>query len=220
MIAIALLGLVAQGDDPKEDVYKRLALGDRVEISFRSGRTLIGKVVAPGQTREKVESVDFTKEKSLTIDVSVEYPGLNGTMTVRKDEIRALRILGELSERDRKNLEEQKRLLEEERKRAEEKPAPKPPPPAEKPATGEKPKEKDPAAEAEKKRQEDLRKGEALYLKFPPPAWGPDRNTAIRIRKMSGIVIPPIELEFHEGFDLWNLWRLKLEEDQKKSEKK
>ncbi len=217
MLGIALLGLLAQADDSKEAVYKRLALGDRVEITFRSGRTIAGKLVSSPQGRkaEKVESVDYTKEKSLTVDVSLEYPGLSGTMTVRKDEVRAIRILGELSEKDRKNLEEQKRLIEEERKKAEEKPpAPKPEP--EKPPAAEKPQEKDPAAEAETKKREDLKKGEALYAKYPPPDWGPDRNTAIRLKRLRGLVLPPIEKEFHEGFELWDLYRRTVAEAKKK----
>ena len=47
-----------------------------------------GKLVAPNP---KIVSVDYSKESSLTLDVSVEYPGLNGTLTVSRQEIRSLR---------------------------------------------------------------------------------------------------------------------------------
>jgi hypothetical protein len=204
MLTVAL-ALLAQAEEPKEEVYRRIGLGDRVEVTFNSGRTVIGTLVTPPQG-QKAESIDYAKEKSLTLDLGLEYPGLSGTLTVRKDEIRTIRTLRQLSEKDRKAAEEARRILEEARKAAE----------------AEKPKEKDKDAEAERKRkaQEDSKKGEALYRKFPPPDWGPDRAAAIRLKQLTGGALLPAEKEFLNGFELWDLYRRTAVEPKKKPDGK
>ncbi len=210
---LALAGFLAAGQETPDEVYKRLALGDRVEITLRSGATLTGKLVAPA--REAGEpaagALDFTKEKALSLDMSIEYPGLSGTMTVRKDQIKSLRKVQNLTPDQVRKLEEEKRKIEEDRK------APKPPPAAPPPAEAEKPKPSPkPSAEDEAKKKEDqLKKGAALYAKFPPSDWGPDRNAGIRLKLARSQALTPQEREFHEGFPLWDMHRQTLEKPKK-----
>lgn len=207
-VIAALVGLAAAAVQ-QEEMYKGLALGDRVEVTFASGSTITGKLAVPARApgEPPVESLDYLKEKSLTLDVSLEYPGLSGTMTVRKDQIKTLRRLDPLSEKDRKRLEEENRRLQEER--AKDKPAPPPAPP---PPAKQEPPKPDPAAEEAKKREERLKAGEALYKKFPPPDWDQTRENAIKLKLLRRQVPSLDEQEFHKGFELWDLYRRSLEE--------
>src|SRR5437773_4871684 len=87
---------LALSDVAQENPYKDLVLGDRVEITFHSGSTLQGTLVLkPGEP--KVDSVDYTTRSGLTLDVSSEYPGISGTMTVEKKEIKSVRALRALT---------------------------------------------------------------------------------------------------------------------------
>ena len=72
-VIAALVGLAAVSAG-QEDMYKGLALGDRVEVSFVSGSTITGKLVVPPRAPNEapVESIDYVKEKSLTLDLSLE----------------------------------------------------------------------------------------------------------------------------------------------------
>jgi hypothetical protein len=202
--ALALLAGTAFAQD---DVYKKLAVGDRVEITFLSGATLTGRLVAPPRAPgEKVEAPDYTRESALTLDVGTEYPGLNGTMTVRKSQLKSVRKLQNLDKKTLEEVERQKAILrkqqEEEAGRA------KPAPPAVEKPKPEEPKKPVPDPEAEKKKkEEELKKGLELFGKYPPPDWGPDRHTAIRLKILRGQVPTPGEREFYDGFALWQLGR-------------
>lgn len=207
-VIAALVGLAATAVQ-QEEMYQGLALGDRVEITFKSGSSITGKLAnAPRPPNEQPpDSVDYVKEKALTIDVSLEYPGLSGTMTVRKDQIKSLRRLDPLSEEDRKRLEEEKRRLEKELAKRNPAPAPAPAPPA-----AQEPPKPDPAAAEAKKREEQLKAGEALYKKFPPPDWDQTRENAIKLKLLRRQVPSLDEQEFHKSFELWDLYRRSLEE--------
>src|SRR5919201_955486 len=107
------LPLAAQDDD----VYKSLAIGDRVQVTFRSGGTIsgqlvinpIGRTVKPPKAGEPTdEKIDYAKENSLTVDLSWEYPGLNGTMTITKKEIKEVKKLQHLDKETLKRLADQK----------------------------------------------------------------------------------------------------------------
>jgi len=194
------LALVASDQDD----IKKLALGDRVEVTFPSGATLTGKVVADPGAKEKVESVDLGQRKAFTIDVSLEYPGLTGTMTILKSQIKAVRRIRNLDAKTLEEIERQRAILK--KQREEEAAKPKSPAPATEPAAPEPPKAPT-DAKAGQKKLEDLKKGQELYAKYPPPAWGPDRNTAIRLKIVRGQIPLPAEQEFHSGFSLWELGR-------------
>ncbi|HEX7901177.1 MAG TPA: hypothetical protein VF950_25690 [Planctomycetota bacterium] len=59
------------------------------------------------------EKVDYVKEQFLTLDVRLEYPGLNGTMSLSKKDIKEVRKLQKLDEATRKRLEEEHRKIKE-----------------------------------------------------------------------------------------------------------
>ena len=88
-LLLVLPFFVAAGQD---DAYRTLELGNRVQVTFRSGNTLTGNLIAvPKNPDEKITKVDYTKVLELMLDISWEYPGLNGTMTIPKDQNLILR---------------------------------------------------------------------------------------------------------------------------------
>jgi hypothetical protein len=195
---LALLLALAQDVTLKKDVsIKDVAVGDRVEVRFHSGNTISGIVVAPpGKTKE--EAVDLATQSSITLDVSMEYPGLNGTMTVLKKEIQKVTLLHQLDDKTRKSIEQMKKQLAQGN-------ATKPPPKAETPATpppAPEPPKPDPKPDDAK--PDDDQRGKDLFAKFPPPEWGPDRLNAIRVKRARGVVPSLDEQEFEKGFPLWD----------------
>jgi hypothetical protein len=199
-LAVALLPLLALHAAARDPAIKDLALGDRVEITFHSTATITGTLVAPpGQP--KGESIDYGRAAALTIDLSWEYPGLTGTMTVEKKEIRSVRKLRLLNEKETADLVQiKKRLAQANAKPA----APKPATPAAalEPAPAPKPEPAKPDDAAVKAEQE-LKKALEIFAKFPPPDWSPERYNAIRIKRVRGQVPTPTEREFFDGFSLW-----------------
>lgn len=215
--ALALLALLAFPQDEKEeDIYATLSLGTRVRVTFHSGNAVIGNLVAP-RTRDPndlpVDKIDYTKINELVIDVSWEYPGLNGTITVRKHEIRELRALQKLDPTTQKRLREEKErvmaaLAEREANRDE----------------GERKKNemglrarkaaRDAAAAAksvgteseEIQRQADrLTEGLAIYARFPPPEWGPEKLQVILAKNIRRVPLSLEERQFMEKIQLWTL---------------
>jgi len=199
MLAL-LLTLVAAQDV----TFKDLAIGDRVEVRFHSGNVISGMIVAP-PGKPKGDAVDVASQASLTLDVSSEYPGLTGTMTIAKKEIQKVRKLPKLSPEDEKRLAEMKKKLAEE---AAKPPPPKPAPPLETPPA-EKPKADEPKVD------EDLKKGQALFVKFPPPDWSADRLKAIQVKRASRVIPSLDEQEFEKGFPLWDKARAAAEKSKK-----
>ena len=80
--SLMLLPFLATAASAQEDVWKQLAKGDRVQITFRSGNMIMGTLDnKPMDPRLKPGAVDYSAVNEVTLDVSLEYPGLN------KDEI-------------------------------------------------------------------------------------------------------------------------------------
>jgi len=182
LLAILVAPALAQ-DEP--------APGERVEITFASGGTLIGTVVKPKTP---------PSEPALTLDLTWEYPGLNGTLTVPSKDIRGLRKLQALDAEAIRKVAELKKQMAQDQATT---PAPAKPeaPAAVKPAP--KPQE-DPKAKAA---EEELQKAREMYAKFPAPDWSPDRRNAIRLKQYRGQVPTPTEREFDAGYDLWEKGR-------------
>src|SRR6185369_843405 len=87
--SLMLLPLLASVASAQEDIWKTLAKGDRVQITFRSGNMLLGNLAPkPGDPRVAPAVVDYSAATEITLDLSLEYPGLNGTMTVPRKEIK------------------------------------------------------------------------------------------------------------------------------------
>lgn len=206
-----------------EDVYKTLAKGDRVQITFRSGGTItgmlvtnpIGQPVRPAVREENAleEKIDYTKETSLTLDLSWEYPGLTGTMTLFKREIKEVRKLQKLDQETIDRLRKQKsqiqkdldrqnfqRVTDSKKKDKEARDAVA--------ALADKAKaEKDAAQTAaeDAKNQKLNEEGQKLLKKFPPDGgWGPDKFKDIGQRtRMKLSTITPDETEFMQNYPLW-----------------
>jgi hypothetical protein len=189
-----LLVLIAAAQDSR---WEDLALGDRVEITFRSGSTIGGTLVAP---RPKMQSVDYAKESTLIMDVSLEYPGLSGTMTVPKGDIKSIRKLRiKIEPRPICDLRPSPKPAEEPPKPAAPKPLTPPPAPEPRPEA--------PADDAAKKAAEELRKAREFYARYPAPDWSPERRNAIRLKTFRGQLPTPAEREFEAGFSLWEKGR-------------
>ena len=203
LACLSLFTLAAWAQDPS---WGDLALGDRIEVTFRSGNTISGSLVAPSP---KTSAIDYSKESSLILDVTWEYPGLNGTMTISKKEIRSLRKLRVMDEKTRQRLIEMKQRIAADNAKSAEPPAEPAKPPAEpKPDA---PKADDEARmreEKAKKEAEELKKAMDFYAKFPTPYWGPERHTMDVQKKSRGQALSPAELEFESGYgDLWEKGR-------------
>jgi hypothetical protein len=233
MSGVFFLALLAAADETPDEVYKRLAPGDRIEVTFLSGNTFTGKLLGfPRESELGDGGQDYLKAKTFTIDVSLEYPGLDGTMTIAKTQIRRVRKLQQLTPEQVKRLEEEKKRIEEAKKNPP-KPPPKPAPPpapaetAEKPGGTPKPEEAEkekpltPEEEAKKReemakyKEELLKKGKVAYEKFPPPDWGPDREKAIRLKLSRRQALNAVEVEFFQHFPAWDTYRRSLEEKKK-----
>ncbi len=207
LIAFLVLSAAAWA---QEDVYPQLALGHRIQITFRSGATITGQLVAISRDpKEKIEAVDYTKVSELTLDMSWEYTGLTGTMSIRKDQIKEIRKLQALDratlERLQKERESMKKAIEqaERERRTAEDARDKVALEAAKKAT------KDAAAkgglgEAEEIKQLDkLKLGFELLKKFPPPEWGPQKISEIAAKATRKQPVTPEEQEFAKNIDAW-----------------
>src|ERR1043166_7083696 len=209
----ASLPALAQDDD----VYKTLALGDRVQVTFRSGCSIsgqlvinpIGRTVRPpkaGETTE--EKMDYAKENSLTVDLSWEYPGLNGTMTITKKEIREVKKLQHLDAETRKRLSEQKAEIQKDLARQNA---------AIKASSDKGAKEADAARakmEADAKKEQDKVLEEAkeaakqkkleILKQYPPDGgWGPDKLKEISGKAQRKQPLTEQEMNFMQNFGAW-----------------
>lgn len=194
----------------QEDAYSQLGLGHRVQITFRSGATITGQLVAVSRDpKEKIESVDYTKVSELTIDMSWEYTGLNGTMSIRKDQIKEIRKLQALDRATLERLQKEKaamvKALEQanrDREAAED---------ARDKVALEAAKKamkaeaiKGGLGEAEEIKQLDkLKLGFELLKKFPPPEWGPHRIAEIAAKAQRKQQPTPEESDFAKNIDAW-----------------
>ncbi|HXX93379.1 MAG TPA: hypothetical protein VEN81_07080 [Planctomycetota bacterium] len=204
-----------------EDVYKSLALGDRVQITFRSGGTItgnldvnpIGQKAKPRADGQPEEALDYTKETSLTINLSWEYPGLTGTMTILKTEIKDLKKLQILDRETLDRLRKQKALIQKDLARQNDQ-LRKDSIKRDKDAQAEVAKmeaksksENDALAQAaeDAKKAKLAEEGQKLLKKFPPDGgWGPQKLEDIQRRSSQKLsVITPDEMEFVQSYQLW-----------------
>ena len=206
----------AAAQEVKEELFKGIKMGDRVEITLKTefavrGRIVQTEVTEEGKTVYKVDpTVDLTKLTKVTLDISLEYPDLNGEMSVERLNIKSVKKLKQLTEEEAKLIEKLRKesldaTKEEDNKRRAS-------------VAKEDQTRQDEIEEAEKKKRakemeteaaqkraeaEALEKAGAIYKKFPPPAWGPERNA--EISKKGGLKLPisAEEQEFQKNFDLW-----------------
>lgn len=205
---LALLSVLAAPASSQDEVWKSLKVGDRVQVIFRSGNMITGKLtVKPGDPRVKVAEVDYAVATELTMDVTLEFPGANGSLSISRKEIKEVRKLQNLDAQTMKRMQEElakvqeaARVDEEERKRNEKErdsKKPKPGDPAD-PAVPANPDGKEPAVDADR-----LKKGLELLARFPAPEWGPHRVQELAAKALRKQPITLTEKEFADNIGLW-----------------
>jgi hypothetical protein len=227
--SLVLLPFLASVATAQDDIWKTLQKGDRVQITFRSGNMLLGNLAPkPGDPRLIPAPVDYSTATEITLDLSLEYPGLNGTMTVYKREIKEIRKLQNLDAATMKRIQDEmarikaqsaaddaeRRAREAERDKAKEKLRDK----ARKDEL-EAEKDKDQGAKILKD-FEDLQKGKKLLERFPPDKYGPQ---TLKEAVEMGIRRQPVPQDVREFADpetqrLWNL-ALKAQQEQAGADK-
>jgi len=219
MLSLALLPALALSAAAQDFPWNDFAVGDRIEITFRSGGTIGGTLVS---ANPRVKTVDYAKEASLTLDITMEYPGVNGTMTVQKKEIMAIRKIRDLDEKTRQSISDIKqKIAAENAKAAEKKAAEKKvetPEPAVQPPKGTDEDARKAAEEEAKRKAEELKKKAIeFYAKFPSPYWGPERHTMNEQKKLRGQAWSQAESDFEKGYQ--ELWQLGKDSAPKPAEK-
>jgi hypothetical protein len=220
--SLILLPFLASIASAQDDIWKSLQKGDRVQITFRSGNMLLGNLAPkPGDPRVTPAPVDYSTATEITLDLSLEYPGLNGTMTVPRKEIKDIRKLQNMDAATLKRIQDEmarikaqtaaddadRRSREAERDKVKEKDRKKADALA-----AEDEKNKDKGAKLLKEFEE-LQKGKELLKKFPPDKYGP--KTISDAMEM-GLRRQPIPADVREFAleETQRLWKLALEAQQ------
>ncbi len=97
--ALVLSASVRAAAQEKDDVFKGkgVKMGDRVELTLRSGFAIRGKLVQVGidDTGRVVTTadpaVDLAALDEIIIDMTMEYPDISGVMGVERVQIREVR---------------------------------------------------------------------------------------------------------------------------------
>lgn len=214
--SLFLVPFLASAVYAQEDVWKSLSKGDRVQVTFRSGNMIRGNLEnRPADPRVPPAPIDYTVAGEITLDLSLEYPGLNGTMTISRKEIKEIRKLQSLDPATLKRIQEevkriQQQTASDEAKRKMEESE------RDKIAKDKlKKREKEEAAAEKDKKQgdqllkdfQDLQKGKDLLKRFPPDKYGPQTLKNVVDMGLRKQPIPPDVLEFSdpETQRLWNL---------------
>lgn len=220
---LILLPFLASAAYAQDDVWKSLAKGNRVQVTFRSGNMILGNIAEkPGDPRVQQGTVDYAEATELTLDLSLEYPGLNGTMTIPKREIKEIRKLQNLDPATMKRIQEEIKRIQSQTA-------------ADESARQSSESEKDKTAEALRKKAEkaeldaqkdkdkgaqllkdfmDLQKGKDLLSRFPPDKWGPQTAQQVADKALRKQPVTQDERDFldPENQRLWNL-ALKAQQD-------
>jgi hypothetical protein len=160
----------------------------------------------PGDPRVKVTEIDYTKTSELTLDVTLEYPGLNGTLSIPRKEIKEVRKLQNLDANTMKTLQEELKRVQEAaaadeaaRKAAEGRRD------AEAQAATAKPADQTTPASTEASAANDarLKAGMELLARYPPPEWGPHKVAELVAKAGRKQPITPTEKEFADNIGLW-----------------
>ncbi|MHC4606012.1 MAG: hypothetical protein ACYTAF_03660 [Planctomycetota bacterium] len=215
LIALTAL-LLAACTAAAQEGYDKVKVGDRIDIILKNGNSLGGLVKLPARLTIKEhldvktpEAFDLSKETDITLDLSAFNPALGSgaRITLHRSAIASIRILDPLTPAEKKRLKEalereKERIQRDEDdrrarevKRNEE---------IEKAAAARK--ELDDKAEESANTEEEkarLKKALAVYQKFPPPAWGPERQKEIARKNFLHLPVTLDELEFQENIDLW-----------------
>jgi len=213
----------ASAQDAPRDPFKDFKVGDRIQISLRSGFVLQGQILS---SDPKVTTLE--KMQTIILDVQWEYPELKGHIGVERIHVKSVKRLPilskeELAERDkarqaalkrmdaedmarRSRLAEREIEIENARREAEKKEKLE--------------KSKGLGADLEAK-AELLKKGAALHEKFPPSAgWGPEKLKEISMKTITKVPATNDEREFAENIATWLEYKKYLEDEAMKTKEK
>jgi hypothetical protein len=182
----------------------------QAQVGLQSSERLTA-AIARLRARLDEEKVDYVKAQSLTLDVRLEYPGLNGTMSLSKKDIREVRKLQKLDEQTRKRLEEEHRKIKEIQSAEEA---------ARRDLESKKSEDSKTdlanAEKAEKDKKDKADEGQALLDKaakitaqeellkqFPPDKWSEDRRKEIINKSTTRLPVSPEEKIFLEKAGDW-----------------
>lgn len=206
-------------------VFQDAATGrTQTQVGLQSAERLTAAVA---RFRAKLDEakVDYVTEQFLTLDVRLEYPGLNGTMSLSKKDIREVRKLQKLDEATRKRLEEEHRKIKETQD-------------AEEAARRdfESKKSAESVAEIDKadkeaqenalkadegkallEKAEKLKAQEELLKQFPTDKWNEDRRKEIINKSASKL---PVSAEERAFLEKSNEWAEAVKAEKEKKEKK
>ena len=229
--SLLILPLLASLASAQEDVWKQLSKGDRVQVTFRSGNTIAGQLTnKPADPRLVQDKLDLSTVTEITLDVSLEYPGLNGTLSIPKMEIKEIRKLQNIDPETEKRIRAEIARIQQQsseddkiRKQLED----------ERDAKAKKDRETadklDKAASEAKnkgattvKEMEDIEKGLQLLKRFPPDKFGPQTAKEVADKSLLKIPVTPDEREFldPETQRLWNKALAYQKEQDRDKEKK
>ncbi len=231
--ALLILPFLASAAGAQDDLWKQLAKGDRVSVTFRSGNSITGQLASkPVDPRTPPTADDYAQATEITLDVSLEYPGLNGTLTIPKKEIKEIRKLQNLDPATEKRIKDEiariqrQSAADEAARQAAE---------ADRDKNNKKTREAaakidETSAEAKNKGQaavkdlEDIQKGLDLLKRFPPGQFGPETAKSVADKSFLKLPVTPAEREFldPEVQRLWNkaLDYQKTQDKDKEKEKK
>ncbi len=172
--------------------------------------------------------VDYTKETHITIDMGLEYPGLNGTMTLPKRDIKEIRQLQKLDPATEARLREAKaqvrKDLEAQNEARRQAQAERDAKAREALEASEREDQEKTAAQNELKaavdKAERIQKGQEFLKRFPPPEWGPEKLKAIANKSLTRLPVTEDERLFSQVYEQWLEARKFQEEQQKKKEEK
>lgn len=206
--------------------YKDLDTGrSQSHVGLQSAERLSANLA---RLRAKIqeEKVDFSREDYLTLDVRLEYPGLNGTMSVAKKDIREVRKLQRLDEATRRRLEDEHKKIREiqtseeaARREAEAKRAAEA---AADIATTEKEarerEEKSNEGKALLEKAEKVKNQEELLKRFPPEQWNEERRQQIATKIQARLPVSTEEKAFMDSQVEW-AEAVKARKDKEQKEK-
>lgn len=231
---LAVLAAPAAAQEKAEEIWKGIKVGDRVELTLKSEFAIRGKIVLEaidedGLPTTKVDtSVDLSKEKTIVLDVAMEYPELTGLMGIERIQVKAVRKLPDLTPEEAKAIEEARKEAEAGKEKEE----------AGRRARAAKDDlERMKQIQAAEKRRKDeeagrlaadlqkqaelIKKAKAIYDKFPPEkGWGPEMMQKLQQKALLKQLPTPEEREFAENFELWNQYHQYLMGEKEKKEKK
>jgi len=199
-------------------------------VTFRSGNMILGSLDhKPADPRVQPGAIDYSAVSEITLDVSLEYPGLNGTMTILKKDIKEIRKIQNMDAATMKRIRDELQRIQQqaasdeaarqsaERERDKAASAARA---AALKAESEGKVDKDKAAQLLKEFN-DLQRGKELLQRFPPDKWGPKTIQEIAEKNLRKQPITLDEREFlsEEVQRLWNL-ALKAQNEAKAAEAK